>query len=107
VAVVRTDFSEEPIASIIMVKGIIGLGTTLAVTRNRSTLRKMLLQSLVTANVVPSSMIPFTLMMEAVLSSKKSVLTTATRRDISEHGILQSHRRENLKCYIALTGWSL
>jgi hypothetical protein len=26
---------------------------------------------------------------------------------IPEDGILHSHRRENLKCYIALTGWAL
>jgi hypothetical protein len=26
---------------------------------------------------------------------------------IPEDGILHSHRRENLKCYIALTGWTL
>jgi hypothetical protein len=26
---------------------------------------------------------------------------------ISEDGILHSHRRDNLKSYIALTGWSL
>jgi hypothetical protein len=26
---------------------------------------------------------------------------------ISEDGILHSHRRENLKSYIALTGWAL
>jgi hypothetical protein len=27
--------------------------------------------------------------------------------DIPEDGILHSHRRENLKSYIALTGWTL
>jgi hypothetical protein len=26
---------------------------------------------------------------------------------ISKDGILHSHRRENLECYIALTGWAL
>jgi hypothetical protein len=26
---------------------------------------------------------------------------------ISENGILHSHRRENFKSYIALTGWAL
>jgi hypothetical protein len=30
-----------------------------------------------------------------------------TRRNIPEDGILHSHRRENLKYYIALTGWAL
>jgi hypothetical protein len=36
-----------------------------------------------------------------------SVLTRATRRHITEDGILYSHPRENLKSYIALTGWTL
>jgi hypothetical protein len=36
-------------------------------------------------------------------SSETSVLTTATRSYVTEDGILQSHRRENLKSYIALT----
>jgi hypothetical protein len=39
VALVRTDVSEECIASIIRVPGISELGTTLAVTSNRRTLR--------------------------------------------------------------------
>jgi hypothetical protein len=32
------------------------------------------------------------------------VLTRATRRNIPEDTILHSHRQENLKSYIALTG---
>jgi hypothetical protein len=40
VALVRTDVSEELIASFIMVTRIGELGTTLAVTSNRRTLRK-------------------------------------------------------------------
>jgi hypothetical protein len=36
-----------------------------------------------------------------------SVLTRATRRHISEDGVLHSHRCENLKSYVALTDWSL
>jgi hypothetical protein len=44
---------------------------------------------------------------EAINSSETSVLTTATRRDIPEDDILHSHRRENLKSYKALTGWTL
>jgi hypothetical protein len=59
------------------------------------------------ANVVPSSPILVTLMMEALRSSKMSVITRATRRNIAEDAILNSHRRENLKSYIALTGWIL
>jgi hypothetical protein len=40
-------------------------------------------------------------------SSETSVLTSAKLRNITEDGILHSHRRENLKSYIALTGWAL
>jgi hypothetical protein len=86
VALVRTDVPEENIASIIRVH---------------------LLRLLVTANVLPSSPILVTLMMEAIHTSERSVLTRATRRNISEDGILLSHCRENLKSYIALTGWAL
>jgi hypothetical protein len=45
--------------------------------------------------------------MEALRSSETSVLTRATWRNIQEDCILYSHRRENLKSYIALTGWAL
>jgi hypothetical protein len=63
------------------------------------------LRLLVTANPVSNSSILDTLMMEAIRSSESSVLTRATRRNILEDGILHSHRRENLKSYIA--GWTL
>jgi hypothetical protein len=46
-------------------------------------------------------------MMEALRSSETSVLTRATRRNIPEDAILHSHRRENLKSYLALTSWTL
>jgi hypothetical protein len=54
---------------------------------------------LVTANVVPSSPILVTLTMEAIRSSKMYVLTRVTLRNIPEHGILHSQRRENFKSY--------
>jgi hypothetical protein len=46
-------------------------------------------------------------MMQALSSSETSVLTKATRPNFPEDGILHSHRRENFKSYIALTGWAL
>jgi hypothetical protein len=46
-------------------------------------------------------------MKEALSSSEMSVLKRATRRNIPQDTILHSHRRENLKSYIALTGWTL
>jgi hypothetical protein len=62
---------------------------------------------LVAANVVPSSPILVTLMKEALSSPEMSTLTGATRRNIPEDDIFHSHRRENLKSYTALTGWTL
>jgi hypothetical protein len=79
-------------------------GTTLAVTGNASVC--IVLHLLVTAKDVPISLILIILMMEAIRYSETSVLTRATRRNIPED-ILNSHRRENLKSYLALIGWAL
>jgi hypothetical protein len=48
-------------------------------------------QLLVKANVVPSSPILVTLIMEALSPSETSVITRATRRHIPEDGILRAY----------------
>jgi hypothetical protein len=90
VSLVRTEVSEEPSTFIIRVTRIGELGTTLALSMR---------QLLVIGNVVPSSPILVTLMMEALRSSETSVLIRATWCNIPEVGILYSHRRENHKSY--------
>jgi hypothetical protein len=52
--------------------------------------RNNMCRLLVTANVVPSSSIRVTRMMEAFVSSETSVLTRATWRNIPEDGIFHS-----------------
>jgi hypothetical protein len=105
VDLVRTDVSEECSASINRVTRIGELGTTLAVSSNRRTLRRNT-KSLVTANV-PGLLILVTLMIEALASSEMSVITRTTRRNIPKEAISLRHRRENLKSYLALTGWTV
>jgi hypothetical protein len=101
VVLVRTDVSEELIASIINVTKIDELGTTLAVISNRRKMRRntntnthlVFLRSvrrlLVTGNF-HSLPILVTLMMESICSFETSVLTRATQRNIPEDGILKS-----------------
>jgi hypothetical protein len=81
VALVRTDVLEERIASIIKVK------------KNWRRASNVFL-------VV-------TLIIVAIFSSETLVCTRTTRCNIQEDDILRSHRCENLKSYIVLTGWAL
>jgi hypothetical protein len=68
ITLLRTDVSEERIASIIIISFSV-------------------LQLVVSANFVPSSLILFTLMMEAIRSFEMSLFTIATQRHILEDGI--------------------
>jgi hypothetical protein len=74
--------------------------TILAVTGNWSTLRNVL-QLLVIANIVPSSLILSTLMVKVICSSEMAVLTRATWRHITEDGILHVNidHHDNLKSW--------
>jgi hypothetical protein len=76
---IRTDVSEEHIASIIRISRIGELATTLTETSNRRTLRR----------------------------NTMTVHARTTRRNIPKDDILRSHRHENLKSYIALTSVAL
>jgi hypothetical protein len=94
VALVSTDVSEEFSASRLAARGE---------EISACSVRRFL----VTASVVPRSPILVVLMKEALTSSGTSVLTRATGLNITEDGIFHSHRLENHKPDIALTGWTL
>jgi hypothetical protein len=79
-AIVRTDDSEERIACIIRVKRISEVVTTLAVPSNNN------------CYLVKSLLILFALMIEAIWSSERSILTRAAWHHIPEDDILHSHR---------------
>jgi hypothetical protein len=81
VALLRTEVTEEYIASLIRIKRISELEATLAVTSSWSTLRRNIISALTMT----------------MLCSEMSVLTRATDRLRREDGILHSHCRENLK----------
>jgi hypothetical protein len=97
VAFVRTAVSEEGSASIVRVTRVGAVGTTCFPLHS---FRRLL----VTVNVVLSSLVLVDLVMEALRFSETSILSNATRHNISEDGIPHSRRRENLKSYITLTG---
>jgi hypothetical protein len=92
VAFVRIEVSEERISSIIRVTGF-------GEFQNASVASYSV--------VIPSSPNLVTLTKEAIRSSETLVLTRPTRRHFPEDSIFHSHRRENLKSFRALTGWTL
>jgi hypothetical protein len=101
---------------IIKVAGIGELGTTLAVTSNRSRLRRN--KRATRRNITEDGILDS--YRREHLKSYTALTGSALRRrhnafpvryelgfSITDDGILHSHRRENLKSYIALMGWVL
>jgi hypothetical protein len=58
--------------------------------KNMTVFHPRVLQLLLNSNFIPSSLTPFTMMMEAIRSSETSVLTRVTRRRITGNGIIQT-----------------
>jgi hypothetical protein len=73
----------------------------------KNIVRKYCVPWLARSGVVLSSLILFILMIQVIRSPETLVLTRATWCHIQEDCIHHSHRRENLKSYLALTIWAL
>jgi hypothetical protein len=84
-SLVRIDVSGESIATIIRVASEMFLRSVLGLP--------------VSANVGPSSPILVTMIMEAIFSSKILVLTRATRRKVTEDGILQNTSSNEMRVF--------
>jgi hypothetical protein len=91
----RTDDSEELIATIIRVEEISELASYVL----WSVFLHSMSQLRVTAYVVSSSLILSTLMTEAIRSSESSVLKRPIRHHSPEYGIRHIHRHENFRSY--------
>jgi hypothetical protein len=92
VALIRTDISEDRIASIFRVNE--------CEQAQNEFYESLPIQELTTSLCACSH--SFTLKMEAIRSSETSVLIRATRRHLPEDYNHHSHRRGNLKSYKAL-----
>jgi hypothetical protein len=87
----KTDVSEGCSAFNIALKRMGVLGTTLALTVNFLASHRSVLHLLGTIDIIPSSLILSTLMMQAIPSSETSVLIIAIRCHIPDDGILHSN----------------
>jgi hypothetical protein len=111
VVLVRTDVSEERVASFITVTKFVELGTTVALTSNQSTLRRRC--NIPEDNILHShcseNLKSYIALTGCALQRRRNVSPVKYELSfyIPEDGILHSHRRGNLKPYIVLTGWTL
>jgi hypothetical protein len=93
VALVRTDVSKEPVSSIIRLKTISKLRTTLAVPSNW------------TSNVTFTALVCFTLMMRVLQSCETPVLERATWHHIPDDGIIVLHCVITIAPYCLAAQW--